>query len=352
MTADLLAGILQLLLEAGGWLHPGAWLRARDGELSVHCSAPDGEPLVVVPAAAMVRVGRVEWSSVSDSLAFAPMPEALDGIELEMLYLHAALLNQCQKVPTLVRTHPALAAGLSDGLVHAVRAFRPSFRTRQAQPASVLWSTRCFRLTVGSGSPEPVAVPVIDLIDHHRGGASGQELDDGLRVPVQHPGGDSACFLDYGWQRDAIGTALVYGFADRSADIAHSAPLALEIAGVGRVRIEARGRDATGRLLPIRAERSADQTVISHLGFGPSQRPVDRLTEAAGWTRQAAESVTAAIAEANLALVRSLERHAAAQPEHPAAMLLAEAARVQARMIEEHAGSKYTPDEPGLARPP
>jgi len=333
VAADLLAGILQLFLESGGWLHPQARLRSRDGELTVHCAAGDDEPLALVPHATMVRVGRVEWAATADGLSFDHLPDEFEGIELEMLSLLTALLNQCQKIPSLVRTHPALAEGLGDGLIDAVRAFRPGFRRRPAHPAAVLWSTRCFRLSIGGTSPEPVAVPIIDLLDHHRGGAAVQAVDDAIGVPVKHPGGDAACFLDYGWQRDAIGTALVYGFADHSADIAHSAPVTVEAPGIGTVRVNARGRDAAGQLLPIRVDRADDEAIISHLGFGPRSHPVRELMEAAGWARPVAEAAVTAIAEANLALAEALASHAAAQPGHPAAMLLAEAASLQMGLV-------------------
>lgn len=346
VVADVLAGILQLIFEAGGWLHPDAYVRSRDGQLSVHSTAASGEPLAVVPSAAMVRVGRLAWSTSDEGLAFSQRPDApadatldgaaLDGFELELLYLMTALLNRCGKIPMLLRTHPALAMGLGEGLITAVRAFRPSFRTRSVDPASVLWSTRCLRLPIHGGSPEPVAVPVIDLIDHHSGGATVQEMDDALGVRVRRSGGDSACFLDYGWQRDAIGTALVYGFADHSAQIAHSAPLSLEIPAVGTVRISARGRTATGRLLPTKADRVGDACVISHLSFGPQTCPVESLMAATGWVLPVARDATAAIAAANLALAHQLASRAAEQPDHPAARILAAAAVRQASLLGTH----------------
>jgi len=329
-ATDLLAAIVQVLAESGGWLHPQARLICRDGDLSLQCRADDGEPLVRVPHEAMVPVSRMLWTTSDDGLAFTDLPEGLAGPATEIAYLHVALLNQCRKLADLHRSHPLLAP-LTPGVIEAVRAFRPSFRTRPIDPTSLLWSTRCFRLSTGSGAPEPVAIPVVDLLDHHGGGATGVGHGSAFTVPISRPLGDDTCLLDYGWQRDAIGMAVVYGFADVHAEIAHSAPLHL-LAWPGSIEVRGVGRDAHGRLLPMRARIDGGHLDISHLSFGAARAPQVELMAATGLDRGRAQLVIEAVAEANLERVAALERTAIAT-QGPAATTLLRAAQRQAAVI-------------------
>lgn len=274
LVADLLAGTVECVLDAGGWLHPQVRFVARDGQLSVVCDAPDGEPLLRIPRGAFIRIGRVAWADDDALLAFDGVPAEFGEAEAELLYLQTALHNACGKLPWLMRTHPALAADLCDDVVDAMRAFRPSFRVDRPTAAGVLWSNRVFRLPArDGGAPEPVAVPLIDLLDHHRGGATGTLGDDGFSVAVSAPGADASCRLDYGLRRDAIGMAVVYGFADSSCTIAHSAPCRVEVRGFGTVEVLARGRARSGELLPPVVRRDGDAISISRLTFGDDHAP-------------------------------------------------------------------------------
>lgn len=338
VVVDLLSGILEVLAAAGGWLHPRARIVERDGHLRLHCPAPDGEPLVRVPRAAMVPVGRMSWAVSPDALVVDHLPEGLDPLAAELAYLEVALLNQCGKVPELHRTHP-LIAPLDPGLIEAVRALRPGFRTEPIDPTSLLWSTRCFRLTTGTGPAEPVVIPVVDLLDHHSAGAIGTGQADSFDVTVLHAGTGDACFLDYGWKRDAIGMAVVYGFADSSADIAHSAPLAIELESIGRIEVLGKGRDPGGHLLPLQATAVPGGLALSQVSFGNGFHPVHQVMEATGWEESHAASAIEAIASANLVLLDSLIDQAVADGR-PAATVLADAARCQHEVIRtfpEHA---------------
>ena len=338
VVADLLSGILEVLAAAGGWLHPQARLVEREGHLRLHCLAPEGEPLVRVPHAAMVPVGRLSWAASPDALALDDLPEDLDPLATELAYLEVALLNQCGKVPQLQLTHP-LIAPLEPGLIEAVQALRPGFRVEPIDPTSLLWSTRCFRLTVGAGPAEPVVIPVVDLLDHHAAGATGTGQADSFGVTVRHVGTGDACFLDYGWKRDAIGMALTYGFADSSADLAHSAPLSVDLGLLGRLEILGKGRDADGHLLPMQATRLPGGVALSHVSFGIGFHPVHQVMEATGWEESTATSAVEAVASANLVLLDALIDQAVADGR-PASRVLADAAGHQQwiiRTFPEHA---------------
>lgn len=335
IVADLLAASVESLLGLGGWLHPAARIVARRGQLRVECDAPDGEPLVVVPRDAFLPVGRMSWDSGAESLALADPGSVPSGTDYGLLLTQIGLHNACGKIPWIASTHPVLSAGLSDDLVDAVRAFRPSFRSRQPPPASLFWSDRCFRLPLESDVAEPVALPVLDLLDHHPQGAVGSWDGTAFSLEVAHVGGGSECFMDYGLQRDAIGMAVVYGFADLANPWAHSAPLEYAVPGVGTVQVLARGRARTGQLLPPVVRGEADRWVISRLSFG-AEDPVDALAVATGQPRERCRAVAGAVARAHLPLTDRVVAAAAASTD-PAAVILGQAAQRHRDIVANYA---------------
>lgn len=326
IVGDLLAGTLALVAELGGWVHPDARLVARGGQLSLHCDGDSPGPLIRLPRAAMVRVGRVTWSASAEQLEVLDFPDDLTVDEIELLMMQVALHNQCGKVPWLARTHPVLDPSLPSDVIDAVRWFRPSFRLRQPTAASLLWSTRAFRLPrVGSTTPEPMALPIVDLLNHHPAGTTGTLTDDAFVVDVNRPFGTAECALDYGLQRDAIGMAVVYGFADAASPVAHSAPMDLDVPGVGPVRVAAVGRSRTGRLLPPVVRERDGAVEVSHLTFRPGG--------AGALTERIPAAIVDAVAERNVVLLDELRHRALSSPASPAATVLAEAAARQAEVI-------------------
>lgn len=218
LAADFLAGMVEAVIEAGGWVHPAARFVVRDGDAHVECEAPEGDLLLRIPREAFVRVDRVQWSDSPDALEFEGISEAFSGTEAQLLILETAFLNACAKVPRLVATHPVLAPDLADEVVAAVQAVQPGFRQHPMSPADVLWSTRAFRLPLaGDGSSERAAVPLVDLLDHDGEGATGTWRGDAFTVDVCRPMGTGHCRLDYGHDRDEIDLAIVYGFVDVDA---------------------------------------------------------------------------------------------------------------------------------------
>lgn len=218
LAADFLAGMVETVIEAGGWIHPSARFVVREGDAHVECEAPEGELLLRVPREAFVRVDRVAWSDSPDALEFGAIPEAFADHEVQLLLLETAFLNACTKLPRLVASHPVLAPDLADEVVAAVQAVQPEFRQRAMSPADVLWSTRAFRLPLaGDGSTERAAVPLVDLLDHDGRGATGVWHGDAFTVDVCRPTGSADCRLDYGHDRDEIDMAIVYGFVDGEA---------------------------------------------------------------------------------------------------------------------------------------
>jgi hypothetical protein len=214
LVADFLAGTIEVVHELGAWLHPALRIIARKGHLRMEADAPDGERLIHLPAAASIPISRVTWDDAA-TLAFHDDRDELSAPAAELLMLQVALHNACNKLPTLIATHPAMASDLSDDVITAVRALKPRFRAEERSAVSLFWSNRVLRIPARVGAePEPMALPIVDLLDHRRGGATGTWTGDAFTVDIAHAGAGAACFLDYGHDRDALDFAIDYGFVD------------------------------------------------------------------------------------------------------------------------------------------
>ena len=234
LIADLLAGTIELVREAGGFIAPTTRLVERAGQLSIESSAVAGEPLLRIPREAFVRVDRVEWSQDGDRIVIEQAPDDCGALEWEMLYLQVALHNACGKLAWMRRTHPSLDPGLPEDLVDAVRAIVPSFRTPQMGAIDLLWANRCFRLPMEAGGPpERVLIPIVDLLNHDADGATGDWDAESFQVATAPAFGTLECALDYGMERDAMEMAVVYGFAGSSR--AASSTSAYDLETLGRI---------------------------------------------------------------------------------------------------------------------
>jgi hypothetical protein len=225
LVADLLAGTLEIIREAGGFIAPTTRLMERHGQLSIESSADDDSPMLRIPHDCFVRVDRVTWAEQDDRMVIVEVPDEFSDIETEMLYLQIALHNACGKLEWMQRTHPSIDPDLPDDLVDTVRALIPSFRNPMMAATDVFLANRCFRIPMAAdAAPERVLIPVVDLLNHHSRGAVGDWTGEDFEVVAKRPFGTRECALDYGMNRDALEMAVVYGFADNSAPDTTSHP--------------------------------------------------------------------------------------------------------------------------------
>lgn len=331
LVADFLAGSLETVVEAGGWIHPAARLVVRGGHGRVTCEGDSGQPLLSVPREAIMRIAQADWGIEADELVLLRLPEDVTDVERELLLLQVAFHNSRGALPALVRAHPVLAPDLPPPCIAATRGLVPDFRVQQVTAVDVFWGTRAFRLPVGvDASVEPAAVPLIDLLDHRVGGATPDWTGDGFRVDVSRPTDRAECFLDYGMTRDALEMAVVYGFVDTSVQIARSAPVVVEVPGIGLVTVSGDGRTESGSTLRPTVTTPRDGVRISHIVFDPASRigvnPPEGPVPVAALT---------AIAEENLRLLEELR---AACPATSAGEVLSAAAAHQAGVIRAALG--------------
>jgi hypothetical protein len=142
--------------------------------------------------------------------------------------------------------------------------------------------------------------------------------------------------LDYGLRRDAMEMAVVYGFIDTSATIAHSAPVVVDMSGGTRLQVMNDARDTDGSLVPINANANGDVMSVNRLTFDADDPvgTVQDLAAVTGWDVSHARVAVAAIARANISLVDALIKACADAPDIRAAAILGEAARVQRSVVE------------------
>jgi len=335
VVSDLLASTLELLAESGGWLHPDATVVARDGQLSLECTADDDEPLLVIPRESFVRVDAMTWGDDPLTMTISALPDDLGDIETSMAYVQAALHNQTGKLEWLRRTHPALAP-LPEAIVDRMRHLVPGFRATEMTPIDVLFSDRCLRVDLGDGrGSQRVLVPILDLLNHHPRGAQAQWHDQAFSVAAARSFGGSECALDYGHGRDAMELAAIYGFADTAATVAHSATVTCEIPSTGPVVVTASGRTVTGEFPALVVENRPDSIHLSHLSFDSEGMDglVESLSARLGHDTRSIADVLAGVAEENIALLEALVT--AGVQDSPAAQVLADAAAHQVRVLHE-----------------
>ncbi len=217
IVADLLAGTIELIADAGGWIAPSTTFVCRDGQLHVESNQKDGQSLLHIPREVCVRVDHVSWSDNSDRLEILEINQELGELELEMLYLQIALHNQCDKLTWTSRTHPWLAPDLPEVVTHAVRQLLPTFRETAMSAADVLWANRCFKIAYNENEPpQRLLIPLVDLLNHHARGATGNWTTEAFEASTNKAFGTNECALNYGMNRDPLEMAAVYGFVDES----------------------------------------------------------------------------------------------------------------------------------------
>lgn len=336
LVADLLAGTLQLIAETGGWISPYARIVARDGQLSMTCDEGDGAPLLNIPREMLVPVDEVTWTTESGQLQVIDLPDDLGAMATEVVYLQVALHNRCGKLPWMSRTHPSLATDLSERAIEATRALVPSFRAGHHDVADVLWANRCFRLPLRGEAARPrILVPIVDLLNHHTKGASGDWDGRTFAVAACRPFGTNECALDYGMSRDALELAAAYGFIDESAEVAHSAAVAIDVPGLGPVKVDVQTRSADGSTLALISQDHPDQTVLNALSFSIHGDDLmrEQLSTVTGWSQSTVTRAIDGIREANLALVADMMQACSDLMDSAAAQTLAGAGRVHGRIL-------------------
>lgn len=262
--------------------------------------------------------------------------------------MQAQLYNATAKLPWWARRHPARLVEESAEVAAAIAPLKPGQLTQQTpSPVAGFLATRSFHWKAGpsQGQGQPVLMPLIDCLNHHHRGAP-YRIDDGaMRIRIAQGGGQE-CFAHYGHRRDGLDLVLHYGHCDHSTPFAHSAPLDLNVEGVGRIQVEQQVRRRPAHPLDSpQVTLEADGLKLSHLCchlHHPERVQVLLRLALQGSLRSRGHSPAAAehlaerglkaIGEANVQLLRQLVAAVGAS-DHPGASALAEAAQRQASIV-------------------
>lgn len=343
----LLYDLINLVTSNGGHVHPGVRLRARDGQLGIHCgrSMCDADTsLFRLPRELLVPVDSIQWAARDDQLQAISGTEPLTPLQRDLLALHVDLYNASHKLPWAVGNLPALALRSHTPLLQALQAIRPGFGQETPQAARAFVRTRVFKL---EGSR--VLMPLIDFLNHHPKGGRFQLDAASMTMTVAQTGDDDECFAAYGGRRDVLDLALHYGYADKRTPFAFVAPLECAAPGLGRLRIAARKVQALHPLDPPQVAFDDTGVTLSHLTCDsrhPKRLHTTLRLALLGMARkqglgtekaeQALMPALEMICAANLGLLQQVQR--AAEPLRssvPVAAMLSEAVALQADILRE-----------------
>jgi hypothetical protein len=357
----LLGEILTLFRKHGGAVHPCAVWRETNGHMSVTCdsgAAGYERPLVELPRELLVPVTGAEWADSKERLILRRPPPGITPLQRALLDLHVDLYNATGKVPWTISHHPRAVVPGHAPLLDALRDLRPGIYPKSDMPAEIFLHTRVFgpksppdpvlATPIKPAAKTQVLMPLIDTLNHHPQGAPFQLDETGLRVRLAQPSGTAECFAAYGGRRDVLDLALHYGYVDEATPFAFSAPVNVEVPGLGWVAVGANRIRPAHPLDPPRVSWDGETLDISHLCCHRQhperlrtalRLPVLAVARKCGLADDAAnyqiDGAMAALAEANLSLLTKLQQATRNCLGHsPVADLLLRAADRQGEIIQ------------------
>ena len=271
-VADSVAALVDLIVSVGGAVHPRMRVVERNGSLSVHLEGDDdGLPLIRLPESLLVPVDGLDWDSDPGRIAVVRGRTALPGEQQRALDLMLDVYNRTGKAAWARRHLPGCSMPGNEAVFAAVQRAAPRFGTGRESVAEVFISSRTLHhRPLPDGPGVRVLMPVVDFLDHHRGGASFRVVDGVMALAVVRPEEPTSCRVAYGGRRSPLDTVLHFGFVDTSARHARSLGLTVDhphspIAGV--VVVEGRPHRAVSPLDPPNISVETGRLHLSHLTF-------------------------------------------------------------------------------------
>ncbi len=343
IVAQIMA-MVQLVLGHGGTIHPQARIEESDGDLRVVCAqqGQEGEPLFIIPNALLVPTDRLAWSTRDDRLELLGEPAGLSAVQAELLALFIALFNATGQLAR-ASAQGRMALLRDERFAAQMAAIKPDMGWERASPARDFLNSRV--CSTDKVAPDQglrtYLMPLVVFLNHHAGG-SNFFRDGQCQVAITRPTETGECFIRYGKRRDPVDLALGYGFVDRASPFAQSVPVALELAGFGR--LELLGRDSghvSGEVAP-QVSFAADGLTLSHFVID-TRAPGRELAllrlamTASGRARglaaadvdRAIAAAPGAILAANRARLAEFGAYLAGQADNPFAAMVAQACGCQ-----------------------
>lgn len=347
-ASAVLLEIAEICAAHGAQWHPELSAEIRGGAMRLLAPPGTNALLISMPTEMLVPIAGAQWTLSSSELKLLQPPQGTTAVQRELLQLHAELYNATNKLSWWSNEHPARLAGTSPEVRAALAPLKPHFEARAERSAvEGFLATRSFgwQRNPEEGDRQPVLLPLIDLLNHHRHGAPYKISGRAMQMRSAQVGG-SECFAHYGHRRNVLDLVLHYGHCDSSTPFAHSAPLEIEVEGLGRICVEKQGqRSPIHPFDPPRVSLKPDGLSLSHLCCHQDhpervqmmlslalQAHLKRRGHATTSALQTAQSGLTAIGATNVSLLNQLLVASKSSP-HPGAERLAAAAQRQAAII-------------------
>ena len=350
--ADPLLAMMHMVVDGGGFIAPGLRIVERGGSIGVERprDALPVERLVAVPPSLLVPTDRLVWAEDRDRLRLAEPALHLTAERRAMLDLLLAAYNAADKARWAQR-HPMAVLREDAGLRAIVRTIKPGAAVQTGTLAQMFIGNR--QVTKGRLAGPlrnvPLIMPVMDFINHHGDGDTFHFHDGRLTVGEVHVDDSDQCFASYGGRRDAIDWALSHAYVDPATPWVASAPVAIDLPGLGRLTIEGLTMDSNHRANPPRTRFAPDGVVLSHALFDtrvsaaatldvlalPLRALALRQGVAAGRVDAALELLPGALLEADRKALDAAEAALCSHPGSPDTVaLLLSATAIQRERLE------------------
>ena len=327
-VADIARRMHDLVVGAGGQVAPDAVFVERGGDLHVESRAPQGfaGPLLELPLDVLVPVGE----------------EHVSPVQSEAAALFDALLAATDKLRVYTETNPRGAFVEPSAISEAILRLRPKWTPLEGKEG--LLRTRALR-TAHEPEGSVGLMMLVDWVNHDSRATGYHVASDALTVVNWTAPTGPECFVRYQTHADRLDMALYYGFVDRSATDAYSAPISVALPGIGTLEVGLIAAVSRARA-SLPAITVTDGSVhLTHLRFR-ADRPEEARTvvtlacEAAARgaglgaaaSSRAAQAAWTAVVDMNLEVLDDL---AAAAHAHggSAAVTVAQAAEAQREVI-------------------
>lgn len=284
-----LVSLVEEVERGGGWFHESLSLIAERGSIRVESSLPVGraELLMSVPGQILLPIDEVRMRVSGDDIVIDSFADSATPERRRLFEIVIGIYNLCGKIPAHRAASPRFGFPADGDITRLLAAGRDA-RSHPAESGhdrllDDFIHSRLFSHDEGDGGKRrEVLMPVIDFFNHHPD-AYGfmnetRAHPDQPVIGVEHwrPGADHReCYVCYSLF-DAFDLAVHYGYLERGCRFVKSVPLAVELEGLGSLRVRAAGAAGIRRELPSRLRdlrawmpvllRSSPQEIeLSHL---------------------------------------------------------------------------------------
>lgn len=284
-----LENLVEEVERGGGWFHESLSLVAESGSIRVDSSLPVGraELLMSVPGQILLPIDEIRMRLSGDDIVIDSFADSATPERKRLFEIVIGIYNLCGKIPAHRAASPRFGFPADGDIARLLAAGRDakshSAETGNERLLDDFMHSRLFSHNeVRSGKRSEVLMPAVDFFNHHPDayGFMGETTrhPDQPVIGVEHwrPEADHReCFVCYSLF-DAFDLAVHYGYLERGCRFVKSVPLAVELEGLGSLRVRAAGAAGIRRELPSRLRdlqawmptviRSSPQEIeLSHL---------------------------------------------------------------------------------------